>query len=291
MLERDKRRSSTYAAGVDDPPLEVPATEPSAEQFSVVDALASLDDEPTDSVPAETAEPSAAQLEAQLAEERRQTVDAAPAIDPPLEGVAEAIAELAQRVTDLAELDGPPEDATVQELMASLEELGELGGDLFGAQIVEIAEAIVALSQRPAPPTPEELSERLELEQLEKARQAYAKKVNAIRGEGRELPPCPACDGIGFDLTGGGPPVQLKPHQHFRECHECDGVGKVLTGSHVPELETADCPGCGARGYVSLQVAPAHADGTAPESGAEPVYGREPWMGDPNVAPVYPART
>ncbi len=131
------------------------------------------------------------------------------------------------------------------------------------------------------PPTEDELEQMRVLEELDKAQESYERKVRKIVGPEAPLVPCSHCEGIGFDLGGGAEADELAEHEHFRGCHECGGHGQVRTGSKVSGHDVAQCPGCGGRGYLTLQ--PQTQNGTEQR---EPIYGLEPWMGDPNVAPV-----
>jgi hypothetical protein len=140
----------------------------------------------------------------------------------------------------------------------------------------EEAEEAEKEQAEPAPePEPAQPDTGLNAEQtqeLERATIAYNKRV--AKAFGGELPPeCPACMGLGFDLTGGSGLPEFQEHEHYIGCDECDGLGKVKTGSKVMGHDLADCPKCQGRGYLEKLV-PVQA---VPESPAE--YGTPAWMG------------
>lgn len=230
-------------------------------------------------------EPTRAELEARLAAERQALADAVP--PPVAEELAEAIASVATHLAELERQDGPPDAEATEELVQVLVALREQDTGEHEAAILALAETFMALTERAPTPTPEERQELEELEELEKARKSYATKVAKIRGPGRELEPCAACAGTGFGAGAeSDEAVTYREHEHYRSCHECDGYGTVLTGSKRPELLTQGCPGCGGRGFLTLQSRPAGENGNGEPGTGEPVYGLEPWMGDPNVAPA-----
>lgn len=144
----------------------------------------------------------------------------------------------------------------------------------------EEAEETEAQPTEPAPePEPPQPDTGLNAEQgaeLEKAMTAYYRRVAKVFGG--ELPPeCPACSGLGFDLTGGQGLPEFKTHEHYIGCDECDGLGKVQTGSQVPNFDLADCPHCQGRGFLEKLATPT----AVPDQPAE--YGTPSWMG--NVPP------
>ena len=145
--------------------------------------------------------------------------------------------------------------------------------------------------QEPAdePVNPDEANERLpepdeqpqgltekEIEQahkkLAKLRETTAGRVSDIMGEAAlGLIPCPACSDVapGFvwhpdagpvsdeaaagmrSLLGIGTPQKLKRHSAFQTCDACDGEGFIDTGSRREGYESAVCPGCSGKGYLS----------------------------------------
>ena len=122
---------------------------------------------------------------------------------------------------------------------------------------------------------PQGLTEK-EIEQahkkLAKLRETTAGRVSDIMGEAAlGLIPCPACSDVapGFvwhpdagpvsdeaatgmrQLLGIGTPQQLKRHSAFQTCDACDGEGFIDTGSRREGYESAVCPGCSGKGYLS----------------------------------------
>ena len=151
---------------------------------------------------------------------------------------------------------------------------------------------------------PQGLSEK-EIEQahkkLAKLRETTAGRVSDIMGEAAlGLIPCPACSDVapGFvwhpdagpvsdeaaagmrQLLGIGTPQQLKRHSAFQTCDACDGEGFIDTGSRREGYESAVCPGCTGKGYLSFGELPvtAQANGnteTEPIPTGPTVYGTE----------------
>jgi hypothetical protein len=163
----------------------------------------------------------------------------------------------------------------------------------------EEAEEAETETAEPAPePEPAQPDTGLNAEQtqeLERATIAYNKRV--AKAFGGELPPeCPACMGLGFDLTGGAGAPDYREASDKDVCDECDGFGGVRSGSKVPGQDIVRCERCKGAGYlvtrpveirnqeqvapVVVQLAEGNADGgqaTALKPG-EP--GWEPWMGN-----------
>lgn len=126
----------------------------------------------------------------------------------------------------------------------------------------------------PEPAQPETGLSAEQAQELERATIAYNKRVGKVFGG--ELPPeCPACNGLGFDLTYGAGAPQFQEHEHFIGCDECAGLGKVKTGSQVMGHDLADCPKCQGRGYLEKLPTP-QAVPDQPEQ-----YGTPTWMGTP----------
>lgn len=224
-----------------------------------------------------------AQLEARLAEERRELAAATPAPEQ-ADGAEEALEALTAAVAALELADGPPEESAVLELMAALEALAEVAGDTAGAAIAELAERVLALSEREPIQSAEQLAQLEQIGELDKARDAYERKVRKIVGPEAPLEVCATCEGLGFDLTGGPTGEELRTHADYIGCDDCAGLGVVLTGSKVAGSEVATCPGCGGRGFLS-RIEREHANGGEPSSStAEPEYGRPAWLGDPSLA-------
>jgi hypothetical protein len=132
-------------------------------------------------------------------------------------------------------------------------------------------------SPEPEPLPPAAALDAEQAAELEKATAAYLKRVEKVFGPGDVPPACPACEGLGFDLTGGEPAPVLLAHENFRRCDECDGYGLVRTGSHVPGHDLNACPNCVGRGYLERLPTPQ----AVPDQAAE--YGTPAWMG--NVSP------
>jgi hypothetical protein len=131
--------------------------------------------------------------------------------------------------------------------------------------------------------TAADLEGMAQLEELEKAREAYERKVRKILGPEAPLVACESCDGIGFDLTGGAQGAEYPEHPDFIQCEACVGLGNVSTGSKVSGSDIAKCPGCGGRGYLK-RIERDHAHpGENGTHEAEAEYGLEPWMGDPSL--------
>jgi hypothetical protein len=137
---------------------------------------------------------------------------------------------------------------------------------------------------QPAGP-PSGVSEQ-QASELDKAYQAYAKRVARIFGG--ELPPdCPTCMGLGFNLGAVEPEPEFQTTDEYKTCDTCAGLGKLATGSKVHGHDLADCPACQGRGYLMklpAQPAPVLVPPPAPAvepdvGGAEPVYGNPSWMG------------
>lgn len=135
-----------------------------------------------------------------------------------------------------------------------------------------------------APETPEApaMSEK-ELEQaykkLDKLRETNASRVSSIMGEDAlALIVCPACSDVapGFvwppevaplseeaelgvrQLLGIGRPRELKRHNSFRTCSGCDGEGFIDTGAKREGYESATCPECSGKGYLSQNEVPTY---------------------------------
>jgi hypothetical protein len=132
-------------------------------------------------------------------------------------------------------------------------------------------------------PTPEPEAGAMDAEQaaeLEKATTAYMKRVEKVFGAGNAPPACPACEGLGFDLTGGSGQPDYATHEQYIECHDCHGLGFVKTGSQVMGHDLHECPKCVGRGYLEKLGQPQ----LVPEEGEQ--YGTPAWMG--NVQPGQP---
>ncbi len=151
---------------------------------------------------------------------------------------------------------------------------------------------------------PQGLTEK-EIEQahkkLAKLRETTAGRVSDIMGEAAlGLIPCPACSDVapGFvwhpdagpvsdeaaagmrELLGIGTPQTLKRHSAFQTCDACDGEGFIDTGSRREGYESAVCPGCSGKGYLSHGEIPvfAQANGNTeqePIPTGPTVYGTE----------------
>lgn len=228
-------------------------------------------------------EPTAAQLQARLAEERREQAGAATQAPAPEVIDAELIVVRAA-IAELAKDPGPPDEQTTIALMEQLEQLAEHAGDEHTDAITGLAQQLVELTEREVPKTAEELEQLATLEELEKAREAYERKVRKIVGPEAPLVACATCDGLGFDLTGGAAEADYHEHPDYQACAACAGFGAVRTGSKVAELELQPCPTCGGRGYLK-RIEREHANGGEPiDHAREPEYGLEPWMGDPAIA-------
>jgi hypothetical protein len=122
--------------------------------------------------------------------------------------------------------------------------------------------------------------------ELDKAYQAYAKRVARIFGG--ELPPdCPACLGLGFNLGAAEPEPEFRTTDDYKTCDVCAGLGRLSTGSKVPGHDLAQCPMCTGRGYLvkltgTVAAVPPPPPAPEPEpdvGGAEPRYGTPAWMG------------
>lgn len=191
-----------------------------------------------------------------------------------------SIAQLAEEEAQRAEADD-----------ASAEPGGEPGvgeGERDTAALPEPTIEPEPLEPGTAEPVGDELSEAEAefLGELEKANTAYHKRIEKAH-RGRPMPPqCPACQGLGFDLTGGEPPPELKQHDRFVMCEHCDGFGLVATGSKVPQAAELRCPTCGGNGYIDRLTfrpdQPSIPQPIAPGPNGEPPAGWEPWMGDPH---------
>jgi hypothetical protein len=200
------------------------------------------------------------------------------------DGAADAIAELATAITDLEATAGAPADSAIVELMAALEVLAEVAGEQHGEQIAELAQRVVELAEREPEQSAEQIAQLEQIAELDKARDAYERKVRKILGPDAPLEPCATCEGLGFDLTGGAAGTTYKPHIDYIGCEACAGLGNVLTGSHVQGSELAACPGCGGAGFMH-RIEREHANAGEPlEPSAAPEYGRPAWMGDPSLA-------
>jgi hypothetical protein len=110
--------------------------------------------------------------------------------------------------------------------------------------------------------------------ELEKAMAAYFKRVEKVFGADNAPPPCPTCEGLGFDLTGGTGQPDFQEHENYIECGDCRGFGHVKTGSKVPGHDLHDCPNCLGRGYLEKLPQPQ----LVPTE--QPTHGTPAWMGD-----------
>lgn len=143
-------------------------------------------------------------------------------------------------------------------------------------------EGVPTEEPQPQPTTPGLTPEQTV--ELEKATTAYLKRVDKAFG-GQSPPPCPHCNGLGFDLFGDQPAPELRQHERFQTCEACGGEGDVLTGSKVETARVLPCPSCKGNGYIDKEAQP-----TMPQIAlAPPAYAPEheaiapAWMGNATV--------
>jgi hypothetical protein len=193
------------------------------------------------------------------------------------------MSQAGERIKEIADAEAARAEAEAPD--AEAEEAADAGDDEPSPE--------PAPEPTPEPAPPAGLSPDAFVE-LEKASTNYLKRVAKAFG-GNPPPPCPACEGLGFDLSGGEPAPDYLENEAFERCEACGGYGAVRTGSHVKGLEVVPCPRCKGAGYLSLpagppsqaeRVAPAVAalqrgaavgDASAFPRPGEP--GWEPWMG------------
>lgn len=139
----------------------------------------------------------------------------------------------------------------------------------------------------PEPPTepgpdPEAVSEAdaAKYQELERAQEAYFKRVSKAIAPEPLPPPCMTCGGTGLDFAGHEAAPEFREHHKFIECDDCAGYGRVRTGSKVTGQELADCPKCVGRGF--LEELPQIA--LAPDT--PPTHGAPSWMGTAAPAPL-----
>lgn len=193
------------------------------------------------------------------------------------------LAELAQVLEAVAEREGQPPAEVLTGLADRLATIAERDDGSFEEAVAELGKVIEELAAREPMLTPEEVASLEQAAELNKALDAYVKKVQKIRGQEVELVGCEHCNGTGFDMTGGQAEPTLLEHPHYRRCEECDGHRFVLTGSRDPDEGKIKCPGCGGLGYKQLLDSSDPRSAVAQNGDGEPVFGIPSWMGDPSV--------
>jgi hypothetical protein len=133
----------------------------------------------------------------------------------------------------------------------------------------------------PEPPSDKAIERALTM--IEKAGDAYVKKVTTIQARtDLGLVECPLCPVPGFVSDPAPPefdPAQLdavrnylgldappayQANQNYSACATCDGWGMVATGSKRPGYTDAECPDCLGKGYRDTRFDQALADTRSP---------------------------
>jgi hypothetical protein len=154
------------------------------------------------------------------------------------------MSQAGERIKEIADAEAARAEAEAPD--AEAEEAADAGDDEPSPE--------PAPEPTPEPAPPAGLSPDAFVE-LEKASTNYLKRVAKAFG-GNPPPPCPACEGLGFDLSGGEPAPDYLENEAFERCEACGGYGAVRTGSHVKGLEVVPCPRCKGAGYLSLPAGP-----------------------------------
>lgn len=120
--------------------------------------------------------------------------------------------------------------------------------------------------------------------QLGRTMDRFELELRELFGEAEALTPCPMDGALGFMVPGM---LELKVNEKYKRCPVCNGHGAVLTGSIAEGKQTADCPRCGARGYLE-KIEQGETQSTEPTNGngeaaADDGYGVPAWMGNPNI--------
>ena len=239
------------------------------------------DAQPLEGSPAE-ADSSAGESSPPDAEEQAVLdADTAPDVERP--AVADELAEYAEVLEAVAGKEGRPPDEVLSGLTDRLASIAEHDDGTFAEAFEELTATIAELAARAPNRTPEEVASLEQAVELEKAREAYEKKVRKILGPEAPLVGCEHCNATGFDMTGGSGEPELLEHDAFRRCDECDGWREVKTGARDGDERTIKCPGCGGRGYKNLLTSDDPRGPAAANGDGEPQYGLPSWMGDPSL--------
>lgn len=151
-----------------------------------------------------------AQLEARLADERRQQAEADEA----------ARAETQPAAGDEPELD--PDEPLEQSVERELPEL--------------VAQ----------PLTPEESQEAFEAEMERHG----VVMLELFGEDAPRFEPCPTCMASGFALRDRDQPPELVSHPRTRKCEACAGRGQMKTGSLMEGQTQLACPICNGQGFT-----------------------------------------
>lgn len=151
----------------------------------------------------------------------------------------------------------------------------------------------------PAEPPSDVAAERA-LKQIDRAGDAYTRKVASIQ---RETPlglvECPLCPIPGYvSEAGGGPPspeqrlavftvlgeglpTEYVPSPHLHKCETCDGQGFLATGSKRPGKADVDCHDCMGSGYIDARQQAALGVVTGPTTPGLPLPAPTPYADQP----------
>jgi hypothetical protein len=183
--------------------------------------------------------------------------------------MTETIAEMARREADEAERE--------------TDEPGEPGEtDEPGEATAPDEPDAPAVPPNLPPGPPSEAAIDRAVKELDKASDAYVRKVTTIQARTPlGLIECPLCPVPGFvpdtpigdvppeqrlavmSVLGEGLPVEQRQSEHLRTCDTCDGLGMLATGSRRPGFAETMCEACQGNGFIdsrheraALDVAP-----------------------------------